>query len=711
MILHEEKIYTIDNIDEMLHQIPNTDLVKKKEFIDKDNRALGKEKIEYHNLVGAYDTETSSFYEKICNKMEKRALTYAFMLGIEGYVVLCREWWEFTEIMVRVKKYFDLNEKRRLIIYVHHLGYEFQFFRKRFEITDLFACDERTPLYCVTKDGFKFVDSLILSALSLEKTAEGLKKYEVRKQVGKLDYSLLRHSKTPLTPDEVSYCVYDVFTLMAYIDEKRDEHGGDITKILLTNTGYVRKFVGDRCRENKGYHKMMRMLTISGRSEMMMLVRAFAGGFTHGSFVNVGKTHKNARSFDLISAYPAVALYKKFPMSRGYKRDIKSNKQFWFFVYNYCCVFDVTFEYIESKDDAPDHYISKSKCVELDGSEWNDNGRIVKAKKIKMTVTDVDFKIIMKHYRCKKWYVGEFYTYKRGYLPKEIVCAIIELYKNKTTLKGIEAELELYLKSKGMLNSVYGMMVTAILKDLIKYQNGEWEREDVNVEETIENYNNDHSRFLFYPWGIFITAYVREIIWGAIDECGFDYLYSDTDSVKFLNWEKHREYFVRFNNNVVAQLKEAMKFHGIEYEGNCNPKTIKGEEKVIGVFENDGVYDKFKFLGAKRYLTESDGKIELTCAGVGKKPALAYMKTLSGDIFEDVFNDSLKIPAGHTGKSTSTYVDLECGGIVTDYLGNVGEYHELSFIHMEPAQYELKINDEYEEFLNYIGGCYEKYKY
>ena len=57
-----------------------------------------------------------------------------------------------------------------------------------------------------------------------------------------------------------------------------------------------------------------------------------------------------------------------------------------------------------------------------------------------------------------------------------------------------------------------------------------------------------------------------------------------------------------------------------------HPLTIKGVEKQLGVWDYEGVYTKFKTLGAKRYLVLQDGELALTCAGLPKKSGLEYMK-------------------------------------------------------------------------------------
>ena len=64
-----------------------------------------------------------------------------------------------------------------------------------------------------------------------------------------------------------------------------------------------------------------------------------------------------------------------------------------------------------------------------------------------------------------------------------------------------------------------------------------------------------------------------------------------------------------------------------------------------------------------------------------------------------VFSDGMFIPPEHTGKNTHTYLDFEQQGWVTDYLGNVNEYHEMSSIHLEACEYELSMTRDFLDFL------------
>ena len=154
---------------------------------------------------------------------------------------------------------------------------------------------------------------------------------------------------------------------------------------------------------------------------------------------------------------------------------------------------------------------------------------------------------------------------------------------------------------------------------------------------------------------------------------------------------------------VKYKLEKAMEFHKLDFS-MCEPQTLKGDKRLLGVWDFDGHYKKFKTLGAKRYLYQDDeNQYHLTCSGVSKK-AIEYIKELGNNdidkIFE-LFDNNLYIPASETGKNIHTYIDFEMSGYITDYLGNTSSYHELSGVHLEPAEYNLSLSKNY---LTYLSG-------
>ena len=173
-------------------------------------------KIWYCNLACSFDIETSSFYNE---KGEKQAIMYVWQFAIFDNVILGRTWNDFSLLLDSLVKFYDLNIYNRLVCYVHNLSYEFQFIRKLFNWYDIFATDERKPLYACTKNGIEFKCSYRLSGYSLAVLAKNLTRHTIDKKVGDLDYFLIRHSDTFINDEEIGYCVNDVLIVTSYIQE------------------------------------------------------------------------------------------------------------------------------------------------------------------------------------------------------------------------------------------------------------------------------------------------------------------------------------------------------------------------------------------------------------------------------------------------------------------------------------------------------------
>lgn len=673
-------------------------------------------RIEYLNLACEVDIESSSFYD---NDGNKTAIMYCFTIGVNGHSYLGRTYDDLFEILELYKKVFYLSINRRMIIYVHNLGYEFQFFYKHFQWEKIFSLKSRIPITALTTDGFEFRCSFLLSGYSLAKVGEHLQKYKVEKKVGDLDYNLIRHSETPLTKEEIGYVLNDGLVVMAYIQEQIEEHRNSITKIPLTKTGAVRKYCRDACLYSGGgthkdkfqsfhrYRVTMLATRIKSVNEYKQLKRAFSGGFTHANGLIVGQKIKHVTSFDFTSSYPYVMVSEKYPMFRGILEEIKSKEEFYEKIHKYCCIFDITFYDLESIIFF-DHYISLSHCRDMDKYTL-DNGRIVDANKLTITITEQDFFIIKKCYKWKKMEVWNFRSYVKGYLPTPFVKSILDLYQKKTQLKGVEGMEKEYLHSKEMVNSCYGMCVTDICRKEIVFntETNQWEQDvEPDFEKNLLKYNESKQRFLSYAWGIWVTAYARANLWSGILEFKEDYCYSDTDSIKAVNIDKHRKYINDYNQCAIEKLKRAMEFHHLPFE-MVSPKDINGNEHTLGLWDDETekgykyTYETFKTLGAKRYMVKyASGKESLTISGLNKKVAIKYLQA-NGDIF-DQFKEGMYIPPEHTGKNTHTYIDTERNGMVKDYLGKWGEYHELSCVHMEGADYTLSLARDYVEFLLHI---------
>lgn len=708
IIISDEKVIYYDDV--------KTDLGDIFEKVDRDIKR--KWKVDYYNIPVCFDIETSSFYQD----SEKKACMYIWMFSIDDNIIIGRTWEDFLFLCNELVKEFSLHWKfRRMTIYVQNLSYEFQWFCRRFKWQKVFALDNRIPLSALTKSGIEFRCSYRLSGYNLEKMGEQLVKYKVQKMVGDLDYDLIRlpadpaqnFAGTPLDDKEMGYCINDVRVLSSYIREKI-EHDGGITRIPLTKTGYVRQycrehiFADHKSKQFKHYRELMQKLTIEP-SEYDILREGFQGGFTHANAYHVGKTLHNMWSSDYCSKYPSQMIAKMYPMGKGEKILITDKKTFYNTMKDYCCIFRIRIHNLRPKI-LYENYLSESKCRNVVKAVVN-NGRIVSAECLDTTITNVDFDILKECYLWDSIEIGTFYRYKKGYLPTEFVKCILEFYRIKTELKDLEGLEAEYLQGKENLNSCYGMTVTSIVRDMFTFMDsddlGEWICETTDKNEVIEKYNNSINRFLFYPWGVFVTAYARYDIWiNGILKVKDDYVYSDTDSVKFLHPEKHQDFIQEFNKSIGEDLLKAMRYHGLDPK-LLTPKTIEGKEKPLGVYEIDGKYSRFKTLGAKRYLVEDakTGDIKMTVAGLPKKSGKSYMSKYK-DPFK-VFTKDMTVPITEAGKQTATYIDYEIEGDISDYMGHVGHFHELSCIHLEPTSYSLSIAGDYVNYLLSINDDFE----
>lgn len=679
------------------------------------------------NVSASFDIEATSFYEG----PKKCACMYCFVFGLNGKVIFGREWDDLIKICEALRDAYELSENKILPVYIHNASYEFQFIARRFKWLELFATDERKPIRMLTEYGIEFRDSYILSGQGLAGTAKNLHTYKINKLSGDLDYDLLRHSQTKLTPLEWHYVENDGLSLMAFIQEEIERNNNNITFIPMTKTGYVRKYMRAQCyhggqkghgerrkiktRDYEKYRDIMKRLTLTV-PEYLLAAEAFQGGFTHANAFNVGLIFNDVASYDLSSAYPAAMVLERYPMGRGTLLTDYSPETVTETLKLYACVFRVKIWGLTSLFRG-DNFLSFSKCRNIKNYIL-DNGRVTKAEYLETTLTEIDLDVIRAFYDMKKIEIFDLWYYPRGYLPSSFIKGVLGLYSDKTRLKGVEGSEAEYHILKELLNSCYGMSVTSLLQPLSVFDGVEWSQEVPNLEEVIEKYNNTPNRFLFYLWGIYVTAHVRRTIAKAILSLGDDYIYADTDSVKFIHPEKHSKYFDDFNKGIDAKIEQSSHVNSLPVY-LYKPLTKEGKSKPIGYFDNEGdksglCYKRFKTLGAKRYFVEypephkmktKDGKeietpYSLTISGVNKTAAIPALiekaKKENKDIFT-YFVIGFEFDGTMAGKNLHTYCDYEIKGTLVDYLGKKGKYHELTFMHMEPTTYKLTTTEEYYE--------------
>lgn len=696
--------------------LKNEKEVSKRDFFIKLKSAPISER-HYYQVPMGFDIETTSY----TRNGEKRGTMYiwqiCYLLDNDYFYVYGRTWDEFEDFIYSLRKTLSITPKQKFVIYVHNLSFEFQWIYTHIRMNKVFARKPRHPISCENR-GLIFKCSYFLSNYSLRSLA----KERGYKEKENMDYSKKRLSCTPLDDNDLHYALVDVRIIAEYI---RDEikKNGTIEDIPLTSTGYARRYCIDYISEHENflsYQNRVKEIIPQDEELFYMLYDGYAGGFTHANYINAGIVLEDVSAIDYTSSYPAVMCRKRFPM-RFHKADPNPRK---LFLYKDMAQI-MTVKFVNIKAKTSHSIISFNKCKTV--GEQLDNGRIREAKELTITITDLDYKIYEMFYDWdkEKSQIETLYVAQYKYLPRNLIMAILELYKNKTTLKGVIGMEEAYLRAKELINAVYGMSVTNPINDEIIFDYGEWEKQPTDVVKGLNKYHSGKNLFTAYQWGVWVTAWARYELLSTVYKIGNDVVYCDTDSIKYLN--NHDDIVKADNERIALENKEIMSYYKIDEEF-YSPKTIKGKTKTLGLWDVEAPYKYFKTLGAKRYVysyyddyfesikddLETDENFFITIAGLPKVSGKEAILKLAEehnvspfDIFS--FEDSeisdsycMEIKPEYAGKSVFSYHNETFDEIEKDYLGNECEVYETSFVHVEPTGFTLGTTEEFLSLLRLV---------
>lgn len=685
-----------------------------------DKYIQGKKRVMFKEKSIALDLETTNMKEGD----KKISFAYCCTLSYNYVVLITRSIDQLVNALLIIKKEVGLDDQNKMIIYIHNMSFDFQFFRKYMSFSNVFSTGKRRPISaetCGSLSGFVFKDMFILAHMKLEDVAKNLTSHNIRKVEG-FDYSKIRHSTTDLTDHEIEYIINDVLIINAYIEEQTEIYG-NICNIPMTNTARVRKYCKDKCLKiddkgkihNMKYYKMIHNLTID-KEEIEDIRETCGGGFVGMNSIFFDETIHNTASFDRTSAYIYELFTKEFPMSKGKKVVIRNIETFKKLLDDCLLIFPIEIFGIKQKDDIFCGYIQNSSCFDVSDDVVISNGKIEKCSHLCTTITSVDFDIIMKNYEIDAFNVPYVWAYEKGKIPKELIDVAIELFKDKTELKGVEGKEALYNVKKEMLNSIYGMIATNPFKEVIKYSDGWIENEDDDdIDEYIDSdlldkYNKKFDRITSYSWAPFITAYARSTLWNVIRNLGIDFIYSDTDSVKFMNYKSKRWIFDDEFDKVINELCNACEYYRIDPE---NVIIKKGDDfKILGEWCFEGISERFKTLGHKIYIEEKNGLIKATIAGCNKKKVSDYLTENIDKAFE-MFTNGMIINSNYCGSVCTYYFDDSVKGTVKDYKGKTGKYEADCYVYIEPSDFSINTDQKVKMISHIIeqicSGIYDQF--
>lgn len=589
--------------------------------IKKSNPLIQPTKCYIEHLM-TFDIETSTI-EKTDGSFE--GYMYHWQVCIDGFVCFGRTWKEFLTFLRKMNRALkNYNEQHKLICYIHNFSYEFQFLYSWIKLTNVFAIDKRKPLKAISKDfNIEFRCSYLLSNMNLKKFIENTPNAHYFKGSGDLDYKKVFTPKSILTMSELGYCYNDVMGLYeAIIYLLRED---TLTTIPLTSTGYVRRECRNNMRKNKKNRKQFLDLKLDDKL-YQLCKDSFRGGNTASNRYKTNFINYDVSSYDMSSAYPYAMISGLYPITPFQEETITSLDMLDDYNNRYCTLAYYSFENVKLKKGIPFPYIPYSKCIEFiapsydtqfKGKEYCYNGRILEAAFIKIAMTNYDYQIFMNQYDYdeENVRVEDFYYSHKGFLPKELINTVLEFFTLKSQLKGIDGKEYEYMKSKNKLNSLYGMIVTDIIRqeNLFNYQ---WEKGE---NSTLEEYYSKRNNFLTYQWGLFVTAICRTNLQKAIDKIGLDCVYIDTDSLKYCG--SHDEVFEHINQEMIDWCIQNDIINYVE---------VGNHKYFLGLFEKEKGYNEFVTLGAKKYAFNQNGKIGITVAGLNKKSGAKELELKGG---------------------------------------------------------------------------------
>lgn len=624
------------------------------------------------DVIGYRTGESADYW----NDLTPISLCYIWQFSVNDTVYYGRELREFEQVLA------DIPSDVHTIIYVHNLAWEFAFLSDFLEWETVFARSPHKPMKAVPKayPNVEFRCSYMLTRLSLETWGDEL---GVPKKVGDLDYDIVRTPLTELTETELGYCERDCIVVYEGIKKYVEEYG-TLSNIPLTQTGTVRRVVKDLLMHDN-YLWRIKKLVPYDYDEYKRLQNIFSGGYTHANRFYAGEIVEGLiEHYDFASSYPTVMCAEKYPMTPWIYRGHELPDETSFSTYAY--ILHLRFYDLECT--TYNTYVQFSKTLSCLNPEL-DNGRVMSADVLEIQITEQDYLTIKETYQWERLEVVAVYSSYKQYLPKEFIEYILDLYGNKTSLKGVEGKEEIYAQSKQYINSLFGMSVTAVIQSDVEIHGDEWVIKPLTREEVDEKlyrlrhtYKTDKRYFLSYSWGCWVTAYARRNLWECIESIDHDVIYCDTDSIFCVGGQDFKWY----NDSVTEKLRLMCEELEIDFE-RTQPKTRKGVPKPLGVFEQEEPCSEFVTLGAKRYCERRADGLHLTVSGINK----GAVDLLGDDIskFKDGFEFDKDAPC--VKKKLSTYL-VEMPE-VTYPDGYVSTYTH--GINLRNTGYNLTMTDDY----------------
>lgn len=432
---------------------------------------------------------------------------------------------------------------------------------------------------CTIYDSFKIVP------MGVDKAAKnfGL-------EISKLHIDYDRHNtECDILPEEWEYLEHDV-RIMAQVLAIAFEWG--LTKMTLASCCMAdyKKSIGEKCFKHR--------FPAPSYAADEAIRKAYRGGWTYANPENTGREIGEGLVFDVNSLYPSQMAYRMLPygVPKWYYGKYEPDENYPLYIQRFQCCFKLKKNYLPMIQIKHSTFFAATEYLESSGGLC-----------IELTLASPDCELFFEHYDVEElkflggWKFKGSSTMFTHWVEKWVA---VKIAGDKEGNKAKRQIAKLYM------NSLYGKFGSSPKRRSKKPVYDENERKVkyeiirtmcTNADGSPQLGADGKPRYLDYelvkpvyiPVAVFITAWARYTTISAAQKIHSDsiaktghsrFCYADTDSLHIIGTEI--------------------------------PEGLDVDDYRLGAWKCESHFTRAKFLQAKRYVEEIDGKLKVTCAGL-----------------------------------------------------------------------------------------------
>lgn len=403
---------------------------------------------------------------------------------------------------------------------------------------------------------FTIYDSLKKIPMTIKLMA---KSFGLPIEKGEIDYRKQRDIGYEPTEKELAYLYNDIYILS---ESLKQFFSRSLNKMTLSSDA-LKVYIDTL----GGREKFRSVFPIENNWDYIK--QAYRGGFVYVSDLAKGRDIKKGVHLDVNSLYPSIMRYSNLPYDEGvyYTGKYEQDNKYPLYVQRLMCSFDIKKDHIPTIQVKNDPRFNAREFLKT--TNYQD---------VILTLTNYDLELLFKHYDVDvvKWVDGYKYKSCNG---------LFDRYVDKYTEEKIQCkkngDMGGYTIAKRMMNALSGKFGSQIHR--------------MNKEPYIGVDNVLHFRDgkkvicepVYLPVVTFITAIGRYKVITAAQENYDRFLYSDTDSL-FLEGEELPD--------------------------------LEIDKYKLGAWDVESIFDRARFLKAKTYVEDIDGKgLKVKVAGLSSE--------------------------------------------------------------------------------------------